>query len=1159
NGATYRSDGVQVGTYAGVSLTGGVPVPIVVTYAEGAVLSHVELYAGTATSSLAIVPSDWLSPDARILPAGWTLDTGAGQAAEYVSARVEANQVVLTRVDGDAVGFEKSVTGAGFTAPAGEADHVTIVPADGSVQVVADDGGVYRFLTTGQLDTYTPPTDSGIATTPMPSFVSLAVGSTAQRLVSLTDPVSTKALLYGYHGSVGTACPVSPPGFLAANDSKLTGLLCVVQRPGGGQTQLFYLADNGGVGVVRLARVVNPGNQIADFGWGTNTGATKVSLTTVRTPFLADLVSAGKISASELWTLNYTSNKIASVVAPIASGPPTTTREGITFTWSSTTETTVKVNNLDALYGTAAWDRRVNFDEHARWTADWNARGTTVNGSNTNSLERTAIWDTVTGADLMLSSRDHGRLTTYIYDIRNWLTDTYGPAPDSCFNTTTRIPTGTCLTPPVAHTRTDYDTTLGAAGSQTAMRGLAATNWSTNNFTGKPSSVGTVAASGNLSLSWGAGAPAGVTVANDWSTRMTGEINLPVAGTWGFWITMVDASDSAALYIDDKPAIVLQSGAYWGPSWYVSYGTVAGTLTAGVHRIRLDYVDSTGDALVQLNWDQPGVGNQVVTATALGPRYGLATRVTVDDSNGAPATVTHTRFDQNGWDPAYGLATSMVVDPAGAALATSTTYETGLRRRAGRSLPAGNTTTYAYYGNTETSTAITCADGSTIAAGVNQGGLPKTSTSPTPAAGVAVSYTTVYDVIGRPVASRTGTDPWTCTVYDGRGRATRISYPANATAPARNVDTVYSDTVNPQQVVVSDPAGSITTLTDFLGRPTAYTDATGATNTTSTVYDIAGRVTRRYGTMIGATAASGGLEYSYDRGGFVTQVRLDSQPVANPTYSPGVLGGELDSVAYPAGAGNAGNATSGTFTRNSAGALTAVVWAGPGGMITSDAVTRSQTGRIIDQSVDGTDPYGAGNNYVYDSAGRLASARTPGGGFYEYAYTPTGGCGANTAAGANSNRTTAKLNGATVASYCYDNADRLTSTTQAGYSTPIVYDTHGNTVQIAGQTLTYDYTNRHIGSYAPNATAPTSSVVYQRDAAGRIVSRTTTGTGASTTRYGFCGAGDGPCVTMDATNTILERTVGLPGGTGLTIRGGSTARDGGGVQLDGDRDHRPSP
>src|SRR5207247_1260929 len=54
-----------------------------------------------------------------------------------------------------------------------------------------------------------------------------------------------------------------------------------------------------------------------------------------------------------------------------------------------------------------------------------------------------------------------------------------------------------------------------------------------------------------------------------------------------------------------------------------------------------------------------------------------------------------------------------------------------------------------------------------------------------------------------------------------------------------------------------------------------------------------------------------------------------------------------------------------------------------------------------------------------------------------------------------------------------------------------------------------------------------------RDATDRIVSRTT---GGVTTKYGYSGGGDTADFTMDATGTVLERTIGLIGNVLLTKR-----------------------
>jgi RHS repeat-associated protein len=526
-----------------------------------------------------------------------------------------------------------------------------------------------------------------------------------------------------------------------------------------------------------------------------------------------------------------------------------------------------------------------------------------------------------------------------------------------------------------------------------------------------------------------------------------------------------------------------------------TYTVPAGTSTT--KRIRIDYVETGGPGSLVVEWNASGSW-ATIPASVLAPAYGLATRTTVEDttSPNAPSIVTHTRYDQNGWDPGYGLVTSTIVDPAGAALTTSVNYDTSLRRRITRTLPAGNTTTTTYWGNTETSTTVTCADGTTIAGGVNQAGLPKTITAPTGANGTAVTTTTVYDLLGRPIASRYGTDSiWSCTAFDARGRVTKTTIPANATNSARTVRTYFWDTYSPDTTYRVDSVGSIITVNDYLGRPVGYTDTLGAAYTTTTVYDTAGRVARRYGATIGATATSAGLEYSYDRGGFVTQVRLDGEPIANPIYTAGVLGGELSAVSYPNGTGNAGNGTSGSITRNNTGAVTGLSWTAPGGaLITSNTVTRTQSGRVIDETIDGVDPDTSGGNQTYDTAGRLTAARAGNGTIYQYAYTPGGGCGANTAAGKNSNRTSATIGGVLAANFCYDNADRLTSVTNttgaySAYTGAITYDPHGNTLTLAGETHTYDHTNRHLGTTSPATGNSTAIVEYVRDLDNNIVAR----------------------------------------------------------------------
>lgn len=131
--------------------------------------------------------------------------------------------------------------------------------------------------------------------------------------------------------------------------------------------------------------------------------------------------------------------------------------------------------------------------------------------------------------------------------------------------------------------------------------------------------------------------------------------------------------------------------------------------------------------------------------------------------------------------------------------------------------------------------------------------------------------------------------------------------------------------------------------------------------------------------------------------------------------------------------------------------------------------------------------------------------------------------------GANSNRSQVdETVGATTTStaYTYDTVDKLTGV--SGQTAP-TYDIRGHTLTVAGQTLTWDGADRNV-----TVTEGSTTVTYLRDATDRIVARTQ---GATTVRYGHSGSGDTADLVLDATNAVLERVYGLPGGVVLTKRG----------------------
>lgn len=213
----------------------------------------------------------------------------------------------------------------------------------------------------------------------------------------------------------------------------------------------------------------------------------------------------------------------------------------------------------------------------------------------------------------------------------------------------------------------------------------------------------------------------------------------------------------------------------------------------------------------------------------------------------------------------------------------------------------------------------------------------------------------------------------------------------------------------------------------------------------------------------------------------------------------------------------------------------------------TDSVIRSQSGRILQNTLT-DDTTVETSKYSYDAAGRLIRAEIP---RHEltYEFKQTGGCGVNTYAGQNGNRTkfTDIKDGGTPATtaYCYDNADRLTSTSignPAPGASPIVgtnltatnltYDTHGNTLALADQTLGYDVADRHMKTTLADGT----TIVYQRDVTGRIVARTDDPAGPTpptTIKYAFAAAIQ--VGVLASNNVLIERDLTLPGGASVAI------------------------
>jgi len=608
--------------------------------------------------------------------------------------------------------------------------------------------------------------------------------------------------------------------------------------------------------------------------------------------------------ANEVTTISYDGQgRATSVSLPPAT--PTASSQQKTYTYDPANGIAyVDVTGLDLTGSPIGHASKVTYDSGWRATSATSAMGVTS----------TQSWS---GRDQLLSSTDStGHESTTLYDpISDRATDSYGPAPASCFpaastnadsSNTDRTPLATCPSTgmPPAHTSTSYDT--GLVNGLSGVNGLSAAYYNNQYRAGAPTlfSYGlapaagatVLASDGTVNANWSTAPIATGLNADNTSLRMTGTITFPAAGT--YYLAAL-ADDYAAVWLNDVNIITSTA-----PGSTISAPITINPGDPLTRRIRIDYTELTQGAYLLLQWSTNGGTSYVtVPGTALHPDYGLATSTTTFDSTSvagtaAPSTTVSTSYGTNPW---LGQPNTTTVDPTGLNLGTTTTYEPAdgaanhWLRPTARSLPSGASTgtTSAYYTDAETLPTATCG----VPAGTHEYGFLKTSTTAAPAS-IVTSY--VYDVMGRLAGTkRTGDSDWSCSSYDARGRVTQQTFPAFGAGAARTVTYSYALGTNPLTTSVSDSAGTISTTVDFLGRTVSYTDANG-TVTTPTYDPITGRVSSVSTTAVGVSGAKTAA-FFYDLDGKVLREDVDGSTVATPSYNSATQ--VLQSVAYSNGTG----------------------------------------------------------------------------------------------------------------------------------------------------------------------------------------------------------------------------------------------------------------
>jgi len=1057
------------------------PVPIEAYLYEALGGASMQVWLTGPGMPLQPIPATWLTQTVDVLPRGWSLSADADQELAYAKASIGSDSIVFSAADGTTQEFKKFVSGAGtsWTPPTGNTDVVT-QNVDGSVTVLSADGWLYRFDYRGALMSVDSTADDRTPATATLTYEPIVEWNVPARLTRMTDPVSGNYLMVSYSGS-----PFCSPG-LAGYVGAPVGMVCATElfnssniQIAGSRMELSYTPTSG-----QLAGIMMPGSARSDIQYGANG-----KISAYRDVTANDIMAAGDANAANILTkVTYDAGNRATKVENTAiTGYATPLQHSYAYTgdlYSGSLITTVN----DGASAPLGYASKVAHDSSGRATTTWDRTG----------LDAETTWD---APDRVLATKSRigassptWLYSSTVYDSQGRPTDSYGPAPIAEFNTTTRLP----ITPAnVARSSTEYD------GGYT---GFNVAYWPNPTFTGKPSSHQHGFA-GNTTTSvfdWSTGTPVGLSSGDNWSARGTALWTPPAAGNYDF---RIDGDDAAKVFVNETLAVSLTAPGAAESHTLIPSGI---PLAAGPNRLRLDYVEFGITAWVQIQYRVNGSTTWTpLSAASVVPDFGLVTKTTTYDANVNVGNRETTNVYAN---PAAGQLTSSTVDRSGLNLTTSYTYEPYLAtgqfmRPLTTTLPAGNSYTNTYYANTEQRT-NPCPGG----VSANQAGRLKQRSTPQ-----GQHNEMVYDDLGRVVASRVlNTDSvWNCIKYDLRSRVTEQTIGYGLSSGTRRIATTYTTTntlttdwatkvTQAEYIDAATTTNSSTTVeSDLWGRTLRYADTWGVI--TSQTYDQWGRPTGW-----ATTPAISGGQTVYDANGRVASTKIWDPVTSTYATSSAITyrtDGRVSQINYASGAGFVGNNTYVTMAYDGSGRVTnksnLTGVPGSGTAFTVDDWGYSASGIVVNEALSGTTASTndrAGDDFTYDKAGRLVNAysRSSSSTVTQYAYSfaaPTTCAGQSQTAFKNANRTSTSINGATTATFCYDGADRLQSTTVPGYESP-VYDGaglsrawHGNITQIgtgaATTSLTYDYANRNTKIESADGV-----ITYKRDLADRIVERT---------------------------------------------------------------------
>lgn len=1025
------------------------------------------------------------------VPAGWSLTAGSGSGYQRLlvqpggSVQTVSDSGVTVNYQGGPNRAYTPVWGTGQSAPS--AALSTLVHNDDSTWTVSDpDGTTTVFTATTDQPSGAQPLTAQVTSVTKGGTPSFGQTVTDGVVGAVTDPVSGQQITLRYGPVSGQQLP---SGFVPAP----AGLLSGATFWDGSTVQVLYVDTPTGPQIGRLVADAQAGSdaQVTDYAYDA-----AGRLSAVRAPLSAAVLAAQipGFRADQVEThLTYDGQgRAVAVTAPVAGAGQTPVTRHYAYAADGTSTTTTQ----DGTAPPAGFLTRVQVDPATLLpTATWDADG----------RKSTTTYDPATGHVLSTTTGD-GSTTTTTYDPNTgWPVKVVGPVrgqagPDA--PTVTRaydqVTTGESATSP---------------GVTKDLRGLDVHYWANANTEGAPArtEIGPVNGSDvpdTMAMSW---TQPPVNGDNGWSARLTGTWQVDTAGTY---TVTAGPSGAASLWLDGQSC----------PG-----GTCSNVgLAAGPHTVRIDLrvPHPTPGAAGALTLSAAPAGSQPspVPTDHLHPNLGRLSSTSSADATGpgTAATVTsHTDYD-----PAQLDRVTSNSSPSG--LRYGTAFEPvdpahgQFGRQTSTTSPGGDSVVLGSWGGNEQATVPG------IDHPVNQAGLPKTVSDPTPGGGNTVTSTTTYDAAGRPAAVVTATAS-TTTAYDQIGRpATSSTTAAGKQTPDSTVTSQYAYQGNPLQTAVTSTTaeGTHTTVTqvDLAGRPTLQVDSWGTT--TATTYDPA---TGQVAQAVTTTSPDGGAAptvktttSTYNADGTPKTVSTSSQTSPAPAVTAAATlsyaaNGDLTSIEYSNGAHTA-------YTTDAEGRTAKAVTTTSDGQTFTDSRTFSPANKVLTQVLD-TPGHTATTDYHYDIDARLTGAELSTDqnvAHHSWAYTYD----------ADGNRTSQDVDGKTY-TYSYDPAgSRLTATDDPSVGA-ITYDaaTGSQITGIGDTSLGYD----PVGDLV-SAADPTVAVAYTRDATGAVIARTTTPVGGQPTTVRMSDDG----LELDSADHLLTDSETLPGGVTATTTGGAT-------------------